>query len=106
MIPSFFIIIYCLKKNFFENANFLFLKYILINNMDIKKITTDIINMIILEVKEEENLNKIKKEILRPTTNYILEQIYPYLILSVIIFVLTFLIATITLVFLLRTYTN
>jgi hypothetical protein len=74
--------------------------------MDIKKITTDIINMIIIEVKEEENLNKIKKEILQPTTNYILEQIYPYLILSVIIFVLTFLIATITLVFLLRTYTN
>jgi len=74
--------------------------------MDIKKITTDIINMIIIEVKEEENLNKIKKEILQPTTNYILEQIYPYLILSVIIFVLTFLIATITLVLLLRTYTN
>ena len=74
--------------------------------MDIKKITTDIINMIIIELKEEENLNKIKKEILQPTTNYILEQIYPYLILSVIIFVLTFLIATITLVFLLRTYTN
>ena len=74
--------------------------------MDIKKITTDIINMIIIEIKEEENLNKIKKEILQPTTNYILEQIYPYLILSVIIFVLTFLIATITLVFLLRTYTN
>jgi hypothetical protein len=74
--------------------------------MDIKKITTDIINMVIVELKEEENLNKIKKEILQPTTNYILEQIYPYLILSVIIFVLTFLIATITLVFLLRTYTN
>jgi hypothetical protein len=74
--------------------------------MDIKKITTDIINMIIIELKEEENLNKIKKEILQPTTNYILEQIYPYLILSVIIFILTFLIATITLVFLLRTYTN
>ena len=62
--------------------------------------------MIIVEVKEEENLNKIKKELLQPTTNYILEQIYPYLILSVIIFVLTFLIATITLVFLLRTYAN
>ena len=74
--------------------------------MDIKKITTDIINMVIVELKEEENLKKIKKEILQPTTNYILEQIYPYLILSVIIFVLTFLIATITLVFLLRTYTN
>ena len=50
--------------------------------MDIKKITTDIINMIIIELKEEENLNKIKKELLQPTTNYILEQIYPYLILS------------------------
>ena len=74
--------------------------------MDIKKITKDIINMIIVEIKQEENLNKIKKEILQPTTNYVLEQIYPYLILSVIIFVLTFLIATITLVFLLRTYSN
>ena len=77
-----------------------------INKMDIKKITCDIVNMIIVELKEEENLSKIKKEILQPITNYILEQIYPYLIISVIIFVLTFLIATITLVFLLRTYTN
>jgi hypothetical protein len=77
-----------------------------INKMDIKKITCDIVNMIIVELKEEENLSKIKKEILQPITNYILEQIYPYLIISVIIFVLTFLIAIITLVFLLRTYTN
>jgi len=74
--------------------------------MDIKKITCDIIDMVIIELKKEENLNKIKKEVLQPMTNYVLEQIYPYLIISVIIFVLTFLIAIITLVFLLRKYTN
>jgi len=74
--------------------------------MDIKKITCDIVDMIVVELKEEDNLNKIKKEILQPMTNYVLEQIYPYLIISVIIFVLTFLIAIITLVFLLRKYTN
>jgi uncharacterized membrane protein len=74
--------------------------------MNIKKITSDIIEMIVKELKEEENMNKVKKEILRPIINYILEQIYPYLIISVIIFVLTFLIAAITLIFIVRGYTN
>lgn len=74
--------------------------------MNIKKITTDIIDMIISELKEDENMKKVKKEILQPIINYILEQIYPYLIISVIIFVLTFLIAAITLVFIVRGYSN
>ena len=74
--------------------------------MNIKKITTDIIDMIISELKEDENMKKVKKEILQPIINYILEQIYPYLIISVIIFVLTFLIAAITLVFIIRGYSN
>lgn len=74
--------------------------------MDFKKITCDIINLIIIELKKEENVSKIKSEILNPASNYILEQIYPYLIISVIIFVLTFLIAAITLAILLRTYSS
>ena len=74
--------------------------------MNIKKITTDIIEMIIAELKEDENMDKVKKDILKPIINYILEQIYPYLIISVIIFVLTFLIAAITLMFIIRGYTN
>lgn len=74
--------------------------------MNIKKITTDIIEMIIAELKEDENMDRVKKDILKPIINYILEQIYPYLIISVIIFVLTFLIAAITLMFIIRGYTN
>jgi len=74
--------------------------------MNIKKITSDIIEMLIKEMKQEENMTKIKKEILQPIISYILEQIYPYLIISVIIFILTFLVATITLVFIIRGYTN
>jgi len=74
--------------------------------MNIKKITSDIIEMLIKEMKQEENMTKIKKEILQPIISYILEQIYPYLIISVIIFILTFLVATITLVFIIRGYTS
>lgn len=74
--------------------------------MNIKKITTDIIEMIIAELKEDENMDRVKKDILKPIINYILEQIYPYLIISVIIFILTFLIAAITLMFIIRGYTN
>lgn len=54
------------------------------------------------ELKKEENITKIKKEILNPLTNYIIEQIYPYLIISVIIFILTFLMATLTVILILR----
>ena len=64
----------------------------------IKTICEDIINNCVLEFKKEHNVNKIKKEILDPSIKYIIDTLYPYILATCVIFVLTFLMATAILV--------
>lgn len=59
----------------------------------IKKICMEVIDKCVLEFKKEHNVNKIKKEILDPSIKYIIDQLYPYILATCIIFVLTFLMA-------------
>lgn len=66
----------------------------------IKKICIEVIDKCVLEFKKEHNVNKIKKEILDPSIKYIIHQLYPYIIATCIIFVLTFLFALTTFVIL------
>jgi hypothetical protein len=70
--------------------------------MDLKRITIELIDKIIIELKADENMEKIKCNILKPFINYIIQQIYPYLIISVIIFVLTLVLFSIILILLLK----
>ena len=53
----------------------------------------EVIDKCVLEFKKEHNVNKIKKEILDPSIKYIIDQLYPYILATCIIFVLTFLMA-------------
>ncbi len=71
-------------------------------NMDYKTLITDILDKCLIEIKQDENMKKIKETVLNPFITYVLEQIYPYLIGSVVLFVLTFLVAIITLVIIIR----
>ncbi len=70
--------------------------------MNIKKITYELIEKFSNEIKEKENLEKLKLNVLDPCITYILEKLYPYLIITTIIFVLTLFIAIIILTILLR----
>jgi len=71
--------------------------------MDLREILCDLTQRCIIEINDGEDIKKpIKDKILKPLINYILEQIYPYLIISVCIFVLTLLIAIIILVLILK----
>jgi hypothetical protein len=70
--------------------------------MDLKQITIELIDKVIIELKSDENMEKIKSNILKPFINYIIQQIYPYLIISVIIFVLTLVLFSIILILLLK----
>ena len=71
--------------------------------MDLHSIICDLTNKCITEINDNDDIKQpIKDKILKPLINYVLEQIYPYLIGSVIIFVLTLLIAIIILVLLIK----
>ena len=71
--------------------------------MDLHAIICDLVNRCVVEINDGDDIKQpIKDKILKPLINYILEQIYPYLIISVIIFALTLLVAIIILVLILK----
>jgi len=75
--------------------------------MDLREILFDLTNRCIIEINDGDDIKQpIKDKILKPLINYILEQIYPYLIFSVCIFALTLLIAIIILVLILKSGTS
>jgi len=72
--------------------------------MDFRSILCDLVDKCVCEINDGDDIKKpIKEKILKPLINYILEQIYPYLIISVCIFALTLLVAIIILVLILKT---
>jgi hypothetical protein len=70
--------------------------------MDIKKITYEFLQKCIIEINNDENMNQIKTYILNPLISYVIDKIYPYLVISVIIFLLTLIIAIATLILLIK----
>jgi len=71
--------------------------------MDLREILCDLTSRCITEINDGNDIKQpIKDKILKPLINYILEQIYPYLIFSVCIFALTLLIAIIILVLIIK----
>ncbi len=71
--------------------------------MDLREILCDLVNRCVIEINDGDDIKQpIKDKILKPLINYVLEQIYPYLIVSVIIFALTLLVAIIILVLIIK----
>lgn len=66
--------------------------------MLVKELVNDIIIKIISEINQPETNLKIKTEIINPFVSYILQQLYPYLITTCVIFVLMFLCIITTLI--------
>ena len=57
----------------------------------LKDICFEIIDKCVCEIKAENNMNKVKKEVLDPCITYIINKIYPYILSTCIVFVLIFL---------------
>ena len=66
--------------------------------MLIRELVNDIINKIVSEINQPDTNLKIRTEIINPLVSYILQQLYPYLITTCVIFVLMFLCIITTLV--------
>ena len=66
--------------------------------MLVRELVNDVIIKIITEINQPETSQKIKLEIINPFVSYILQQLYPYLITTCVIFVLMFLCIITTLI--------
>ena len=65
--------------------------------MDVSKLVQSLIGKCIIEFKKKENLDKIHADVIDPIIYHSLKKLYPYIILSSVIFVLTFVLVIATL---------
>ena len=70
--------------------------------MEIDKICKDIVSLCSNEFKKDENMDELKKNVLVPCVKYLVDQFYPYIITTCIVFILTFLLGIIIIMLLLR----
>jgi hypothetical protein len=54
------------------------------------KISSELIDQFILEINKEENQEKLKCIVIDPTICYIIDKMYPYILITSVIFMLTF----------------
>jgi hypothetical protein len=70
--------------------------------MIIKEIIIDLLNHTVDEIKQEKNMRKIQMNILDPIISYTFSQMYPYIIITSMLFFFTFIIAVAILIFVMR----
>jgi len=73
--------------------------------MNVSNITSQVIDIFAKEFKKDENQKKIRTEMIDPIIRYTFERLYPYIAGASVIFILTFLLAIIILVLVVRTLT-
>tara|TARA_Y100001933_G_C18978475_1_gene555667 strand:- start:1001 stop:1225 length:225 start_codon:yes stop_codon:yes gene_type:complete len=56
--------------------------------MVLSELTSELINRIVQEIKKKDNMEKIQKNVIDPVIGYSLSRIYPYILVSSIIFIL------------------
>ena len=64
--------------------------------MILNKFVTEIAEQFITEVKKEQNLEALKLNLVNPLIDYTFHRLYPYILITSIIFFLTFILAVIT----------
>ena len=70
--------------------------------MLIKEVTEKLIDKFINEFKRKENSDKIQIHIIDPIVQYAFSRVYPYIIMTSVIFFLTFIVAVAILFFILK----
>ena len=65
--------------------------------MSISNITNELLNKIIEELKTDENIEKIKNNVVNPMVHYTVSKLYPYILITSIFFLIFFVLAIITL---------
>lgn len=66
------------------------------------KLTSELVEHLINEIKKEKNKIRIKNYLIEPTICYIINKIYPYIIITFIFFILIILISVSMLLIIIR----
>lgn len=74
--------------------------------MILKKVTVKLIEKVIEELKQPENMKKIKLEIMDPLIVYSYNKLYPYFYFLLILFLLIFILALLIFLLLLKMLRN
>jgi hypothetical protein len=56
-------------------------------------LTSEVINTLLIEAKKEENICRIKRTIMDPLIDYTFQKLYPYIVITSILFILIFVLA-------------
>ena len=70
--------------------------------MTISKLATDMLDKILNEISKDDNMLKIKGRLIEPLIQYTFKRLYPYLMITSVIFILTFLLALLILLLLVK----
>ena len=65
--------------------------------MILSKLTSELSEYFIEEIKKEENVETLKQNVVNPLIDYTFHRLYPYIIVTSVIFFLTFILAVIIL---------
>jgi hypothetical protein len=68
----------------------------------LQTVTKTLLEKVIVEVQKEENMTKVKGKIVNPLLQYCYDRLYPYFLIITIIFMLTFILALLIFIILLR----
>lgn len=75
--------------------------------MIVRDIIKDILNHTLEEVREKENMERLRCHLIDPIVQYAFAQLYPYIIVTSILFFFIFILAVAILIFVLRSsYSN
>ena len=70
--------------------------------MVMNKIVEELTQYFLMEVKKDENINKMKVFVIDPLIEYTFKRLYPYILITSVIFFLTFILAIIILFLILK----
>ena len=70
--------------------------------MILSKLSSELCEYFVEEIKKEENINTLKKNVVNPIIDYTFHRLYPYILVTSIIFFLTFILAVIILYLILK----
>ena len=71
--------------------------------MLINKLSNEFAEYFFEEIKKEENVQKIKDNVINPLIDYTFHRLYPYILVTSVIFFLTFILAVIILYLIIKT---
>jgi len=71
--------------------------------MLLNKLSSELTEYFIEEIKKEDNVEKIKENVINPLIDYTFQRLYPYILITSVIFFLTFILAVIILYVIIKT---